>query len=474
LKIGTRVSLLMCLLIALIVAGVSAVVFLSERKVLTAEIHNRQLTLVKTLRQAAEESLATKDDILLLNYLKLIRKTEGVSYGMVVNRAGVILAHTDLSKWGTAISDPWVEQVKADQPVTERTLADDKGLPVLDLAMPVSALGETFVRIGFSKEYIDGQVRNVMRGHQKRILVIAAAALALGLALSLGLAQTIVRPIRRLAEATAILGKGKLDHKIEVDSKDELGSLAHDFNVMAEKLLELDQMKKDFVSSVTHELRSPLHSTGMYLGLFEKGGAGELNEKQKTYLKEIEKNTSRLARFIDDLLDVAKIERGKMTVTKQAFDLAELFKDMKAMFEPQSDQKKIKFDVPAAALPKVFADPDRTRQVITNLLSNAFKFTPEGGVVSVEAKPENGHVAVSVRDTGLGIPADQVGSIFEKFEQVKGQQKLAGTPKGTGLGLAIVKGLVEAQGGKIWVESELKKGSCFTFTVPLERSSPSR
>lgn len=471
-KIGTRVSLLMCLLIGLIVAGVSAVVFISERKVLTAEIQNRHLTLVKTLRQAAEESLATKDDILLLNYLKLIRKTEGVSYGMVVNRAGVILAHTDLSKWGTAISDPWVEQVKADQPVTERTLSDDKGQPVLDLAMPVNALGETFVRIGFSKEYIDGQVRNVMRGHQKRIMAIAAVALALGLALSLGLAQTIVRPIRRLAEATAIIGKGKLDHKIAVDSTDELGALAHDFNAMADKLLELDQMKKDFVSSVTHELRSPLHSTGMYLGLFEKGGAGELNEKQKTYLKEIEKNTTRLARFIDDLLDVAKIERGKMTVTKQAFDLAEIFKDMKAMFMPQSDQKKIHFDVPGEGLPKVFADPDRTRQIVTNLLSNAFKFTPEGGKVTVGAKPENGHVAVSVQDTGLGIPADQVNSIFEKFEQVKGQGRVPGShqqQKGTGLGLAIVKGLVEAQGGKIWVESELKKGSCFTFTVPLQK-----
>ncbi|HRY29444.1 MAG TPA: ATP-binding protein [Elusimicrobiota bacterium] len=471
-KIGTKVSLMTSLLIVLIVTGISGVLFYSEKKVLVAEIQNRHLTLLNTFRQAAEESLATKDDILLLNYMKLLRKTEGLSAAMVLKRDGAVLAHTDTARWGMALTDAATREILSADGPRQRMASDEQGRPVMDMVLPVGpASPEVLVRIAFSKEFIDGEIRAAMRQHEKRILLIAAAALLFGLGLSLALAQTFLRPIRRLTEATAILGKGKLDHTITVDSKDELGALARDFNVMAARLLELDQMKKDFVSSVTHEFRSPLHSTGMYLGLFQKGGAGELTEKQLSYLKVIEQNTVRLSRFVDDLLDTAKIERGKLEVVKQEFSLAELLKDVQAMFQPNADQRKISYELPTAeGLPKLMGDPDRTRQILTNLLSNAFKFTPEGGRIAVGVAVKDGFAAVSVQDSGLGIPADQLEKIFDKFEQVKGAPRLTGQPKGTGLGLAIVKGLVELQGGKISVTSELQKGSCFTFTVPIVNS----
>jgi signal transduction histidine kinase len=470
-KIGTRVSLMISLLILLMVAGISTVFFVAEKKVLVTEIQNRPLILVQSLRQVAEEWRAVRDDIMLLNYLKLLRKTEGVVYGMVARRDGLVMAHTDNAQWDTTLADPDSKRILATQGLSQSVVKEPAGRAVMDLALPLGQAGpDMVVRVGFSKEYIDAQVAAVLGQHQKRIFIISAVALILGLLLSMGLAQTIIRPIRKLAEATAIIGKGKLDHSIPVESKDELGSLARDFNKMAEQLKELDQLKKDFVSSVTHELRSPLHSSRLYLGLFFKGGAGPLSEKQTEYLKIIDNNTVRLARFIDDLLDLAKIERGKLEVQKQEFSLVEVLADMRTMFMPHSDQKKIIFDIqPAESLPKVYGDPERTRQILINLLSNAFKFTPEGGTIAIESAVNDGKVSLAVKDSGQGIPADQLDSIFNKFEQVKGvRTKMGAQQKGTGLGLAIVKALVEAQGGSIRVESELQKGSRFIFTVPLK------
>ncbi|MGQ0645153.1 MAG: HAMP domain-containing sensor histidine kinase [Elusimicrobiota bacterium] len=455
-KIGAKVGLTTGALTLLLVGATSALFFYLEKRALSEEIQNRPQILVQTLRQIAQESLSQNDDILLLNFLRLIRKTDGVVYGLVADGEGNILAHTDTGRLGTKTAD----SEKPDAP----------GVVALSLPLEGSPPGGV-VRLGFSEAYVDGLVRSVVAAHQKRALGVTAGALALGLLLSLVLAGTLVRPIRRLAEATAIIGKGKLDHVIPVESSDELGALAKDFNKMAEQLKELDQMKKDFVSSVTHELRSPLHSTRLYLGLFFKGGTGPLNPKQEEYLKVIENNTIRLARFIDDLLDLAKVERGKLEVQRQEFALPGLLDEMRAMFMPHAEQKKIRFETSAAdGLAPAMGDPERTRQILINLLSNAFKFTPEGGVVTLIAAGANGGLAVSVKDTGMGIPPDQLDSVFNKFEQVKGVRvKMVGQQKGTGLGLAIVKALVEAQGGKISVESVLEKGSTFRFTLPAAR-----
>lgn len=466
-KIGTRVNLMMSLLIVLMVAGTSAVVFVAEKRTLTHEITERQAAQVKNLRQVAQEYQTLKDDIFLLNFMKLLRKTEGVNYGMVFTSEGQVVGHTDIALIGSKTMPPAGSQIPAPDQIRRDISIDAAGRPSVEMT---AAGPEIFARIGFSKIWMDQQVGTALALHRRRLLLVTAAALLVGLILTAGFSRTISGPIQRLAEATSIIGKGKLDHKIDIKSADELGTLAQDFNNMAEQLKELDQMKRDFVSSVTHELRSPLHSTRLYLGLFFKGGAGELTDKQKEYLKVIESNTLRLTRFIDDLLDLAKLERGKLEVQKQEFTLNEVLKDMKAMFLPHSDQKKIKFDVPdAETLSPVMGDAERTRQILINLLSNAFKFTPEGGTIAIDAQRENGHVKVSVQDTGLGIPKDSLEKIFEKFEQVKGvRNKLMGQQKGTGLGLAIVRALVEAQGGKIWVESEPNKGSRFIFTIPAK------
>jgi len=236
---------------------------------------------------------------------------------------------------------------------------------------------------------------------------------------------------------------------------------------MSNQLKEIDQMKSDFLASVTHELKSPLTSLIMYIDLFLTGATGKVNEKAKKFLRIMERNSNRLARFIDDLLDMAKIERGKMEIKKESLGILPIVSETVELMKPQADEKDIEIAINIPNnLPLVLIDGDRTRQIITNLLSNSIKFTPEKGKISIKIQDDKKYLQVSLSDTGIGIPPDKTSKIFDKFEQVKEIRERVKGPRGTGLGLAIVKSIVEAQGGKIWVESEVDKGSTFYFTLP--------
>jgi signal transduction histidine kinase len=208
----------------------------------------------------------------------------------------------------------------------------------------------------------------------------------------------------------------------------------------------------------------------MYIDLFNKGTAGPVNDKQKEYLKVMREGSTRLSKFIDDLLDIAKIERGKLEVKAESIELEPIVKETVQLYQPQADNKKIKLGVNIeTGLPKASADPERTRQVLNNLLSNAIKFTPENGSITVEASynRKDNTIEVAVQDTGIGIPEDKLESVFNKFEQVKDARQQVTTAKGTGLGLAIIRGILEQQGGKIWVTSNLNQGSRFIFSLKV-------
>jgi signal transduction histidine kinase len=453
-KLRTKFSLLISLLVILIISGVTVSLLITESRFLVREMEQNRVNMVNSLAQIARESLIVKDEILLMNYLKFMKNTKGLLYAAVIDADGRAVAHTDPNLLGTAL--------------TQQAAADG----VLDMAQPVfindRKAGES--RIGFSRAVLEVSVREALAVTRRRILLVALGALIAGIAGALLLTRMMTKPIKEIAAGAAIIGQGKLDHTIDVRSNDELGELARDFNVMSGRLKELDQLKSDFVSSVTHELRSPLLSIKMYIDLFLKGTAGAVNDKQKEYLTIIKDCSARLARFIDDLLDMAKIERGKMQVSVQPLEIAPVMRELVALFQPQADQKKIRLNaVVPDGLPKVLGDPDRTRQVITNLLSNAMKFTPENGTVTLEAQKTASApmLEIAVSDTGIGIPADKLDRIFDKFEQVKDARTPRSGPKGTGLGLAIVKAIVEMQGGTIGVTSEMNRGSRFAFTLPL-------
>jgi signal transduction histidine kinase len=300
--------------------------------------------------------------------------------------------------------------------------------------------------------------------------VATVAALLGGVALALLFAFFMARPIRILSDGVREIAKGSLHHRLKVTSRDEFGELAEEFNLMAARLQELDQLKTDFTSNVTHELRSPLTSLRGYVDFLLRGDAGPLNEEQTEQLIVVKNNAARLAKFIDDLLDVAKIEAAKIELHPEPVALPRLAREMQVLFKPQAQEQGVALvnEVPES-LPAVWADADKTGEILINLLSNAFKFTPQGGRVTLAARDDGDFVRVSVRDTGVGIPASELEKVFSKFEQVKPTQGLARKTKGTGLGLTIVKGFVEAHHGKVWLESEVGRGTTVNVTLPKAR-----
>jgi PAS domain S-box-containing protein len=235
------------------------------------------------------------------------------------------------------------------------------------------------------------------------------------------------------------------------------------------RLKELDKMKSDFVSNVSHELRTPLTSIKGSVDNMLDGLTGQLNQKQVRYLARIKANSDRLTRLINDLLDLSRIEAGRIEVRPTTLPMAALAGEVAEYLKHLAAEKLIQIEVmaPDPSI-TVWADRDKVTQVLVNLIGNAIKFSPEDRTVTV-AIEDNGSewVEISVADTGPGILPDEMNKIFAKFYQVANTDKHR--PKGSGLGLTISKALVEMQGGKIWVESEIGKGAKFCFTLPAQK-----
>jgi len=259
-----------------------------------------------------------------------------------------------------------------------------------------------------------------------------------------------------------------------LDEKQRFVSLkdyAYELERANKELRKIDEIKSEFVSVASHELRTPLAAIKNAVQLILNGKTGEINENQAKFLSMAERNITRLTNILNDLLNLSRIESGKIDIKFEELDVRVPIEFVVSSLNPQADGKSIQLraEMPQQ-LPSVYGDREKVEQILTNLLGNAIKFTPEGGEIIVSAKPldaQERKLAISVRDTGIGIPEDQLQKIFEKFHQVEGS--LQRSVSGTGLGLAITKGLVEANYGTIWVESVVGKGSTFTFTLPVSK-----
>lgn len=231
------------------------------------------------------------------------------------------------------------------------------------------------------------------------------------------------------------------------------------------KMKEVEQLKSDFVANVSHELRSPLAAIQKNLGLILDQTAGVINDNQKEFLSLAKDNVERLTRLINDLLDLSKIEAGKMELKKARTDLKALTRDAVTAFSGWFREKGItaRLDVPNTPL-DLEVDADKITQVLNNLLSNALKFTPTKGEIRITLKADAGPIEVSVTDTGVGIAPKDLQRIFNKFEQVSANHQVGAS--GTGLGLPLAKEIVEKHGGSMRVTSEIGKGSAFIFTLP--------
>ncbi len=227
-----------------------------------------------------------------------------------------------------------------------------------------------------------------------------------------------------------------------------------------------NRLKSEFLASMSHELRTPLHTIIGFSELLSEELEGPLNDKQKRFVEHIHKDSLHLLELINDVLDLSKIEAGRLELRREVFDAGMAIEEVLASIRGRGEGKVLFFETEIAVTGAILADRLRFKQVLLNLLSNAVKFTPEGGRIGVHARMRDGFFEITVSDTGIGIPKDEHETVFDKFYQVGNTTK--GVREGTGLGLAITRKLVEEHGGRIWVESEPGRGSRFTFTIPVD------
>jgi signal transduction histidine kinase len=226
-----------------------------------------------------------------------------------------------------------------------------------------------------------------------------------------------------------------------------------------------NQLKSEFLASMSHELRTPLHTIIGFTELLAEELEGPLNEKQQRFMGHIHQDSLHLLELINDILDISKIESGRLELRRETFDMAAVLEETLSSLRAQSAAKSIVIETRLSIPAAILADRLRVKQILFNLLNNALKFTPEGGRVQVDGAQQDGYLEISISDTGIGIPKEQHEAVFDKFYQVGATTK--GVREGTGLGLAITKALVEEHGGRIRLESEPGKGSRFTFTIAL-------
>ena len=306
-----------------------------------------------------------------------------------------------------------------------------------------------------------------LRDRLETLLERLALALLAGVAITTGLAWylsgRITRPVRRLAKAADEVAEGHYDVELpDVQGRDEIADLADSFRQMATRLGEAEELERNFLMTVSHELRTPLTAIRGHVEALREGVV-EDPEARSASLDVIAHEAGRLERLVGDVLDLAKLDMRRFTVLREEVDMATLLDQAYAAFGEEAKQRDIVYSQEISAEAVIISDGDRVLQIISNLLANAFRWTPDGGQIDLRLSAENGLIHVAVEDTGPGIGPEEQERIFRPFWTHDG--------KGTGLGLAIARELALALGGRIELDSELGRGSRFEFVLP---SGPSR
>jgi signal transduction histidine kinase len=319
-----------------------------------------------------------------------------------------------------------------------------------------------------------------------QILVLTIVFVALGIVLAYLTARAITDPITQLTLTIRQVGQGNMGQQVEINSNDELGELAKDFNQMSQQLKEnlealsdsyeklyranlslreLDNLKSQFIANVSHELKSPLTSIVGYTEYLLNGKMGPISQSQQKGLEVISRNLKKLTHQIVELVDITSIEAGHLTVMSAPFEVKALLDESAANYRAEADGKKLKLFISAPGGIEAMGDRDRIMQVLDNLVENGLKFTQTGSITLRAELITAGKVRISVRDTGVGIPAEFLSKVFDRFYQVDGSsiRKYGGV----GLGLFIVKSIIEAHESKIVAESRMGEGTTFSFELPV-------
>ncbi len=446
-KLSLSVGLLLLVSTGLLGAGVLAVSDSFARK----DAQARLAVIESSLRQSAEEALLQKDSLQLVSALKsFLAQYPVLAYARVL----------------------WEARGRSRAIALGRAPERDAGeVRVLEAVDPADPSRRARLELGINRSALYQDLGRQRRRLGKILLGVSLLTLLLGVAFSLWLARSLTAPLHSLVALAMEIGAGKLGGRLAWNSRDEIGALVRVFNQMSGRLEELAEAKKTFVSSVTHELRSPLGAIESFLHLIAgklKEGAGEGEIAQcREYLGRIQANVSRLGGFIGDLLDVAKMEKGVLECVLLPTHLEEVALEVCRFFEAKCKLHGVSLTQSLGGLPPVLGDRGRLRQVLINLISNSLKFTPRGGRIQLagEQYREGGRrwVEVAVSDTGRGIDPEDRDRLFKVFSQ--GSNAQGEGAKGTGLGLYIVKSIVEQHGGRVEARSAPGQGTRLVFTL---------
>jgi len=407
-----------------------------------------------------------------------------------VNRATFILSRYYLSNYSWVGVQPLIEQLAtygeerivltnpqdiviadSQQNLIGESYQRDDGVPLYLPIITISPSGQSLP--SQSSEYLFGTVYITSQRSPDALAILlsntinryllwgAALAIAIALILTFILSRRILSPIRTLGNTARKLGKGDFSQRVRIKDRGEVGELAKTFNSMADDLERTEKLRRNMVADIAHELRTPLSNVSGYLEAIRD----EVIKPEPSTIASLSEEVDLLSRLVDDLQELALADAGELKLNRQSEDITQLIQQAVKAVQTKVLAKGLEINVDITAnLSSVNIDYQRISQVLRNLLENAIKHTPNGGKITVSAVQQESFIRVNVEDDGEGIPAEDLPNMFERFYRVdKSRTRHAG---GSGLGLTIAKRLVESHGGTISVQSELGKGSCFSFTLP--------
>lgn len=501
-----------------------------SRELITEEMKGSALSFSRMLATTSTNAILSRDISSLHEYVDKTGKERNVSYAVIEDSDGTVLASTDRKFDGYILTDEVSRKANSSSGELFQQVGN-----VFDVSVPVFSNGKKagIARIGISTDGMTQKIAAVKRNG----IIMTLFAILVGSIVAVFIALKVTRGLSSLGKVAGEMAGGNLNIRGRIDSYREVNELSYAFNQMADavqereeelqqsmeeldnaheelqsaneelqqnyeelehtneelqstteelqsaneelettneellqandRVMEADRLKSEFLANMSHELRTPLNSIIALSGILLARMDGELTGEQDKQIKIIQRSGKNLLELINDILDLSKIESGKMDVHIEEFGIADLVDDARMTVIPLISQKGLNttFVTWDENIPVIRSDRNKIKQVLLNLLSNAVKFTPNGGSITIGARRKDGSIELSVADTGIGIARENLDKIFDEFRQVDGSSTRE--YGGTGLGLAITKRLVNLLGGGIRVESELGKGSTFTINIPV-------
>jgi two-component system OmpR family sensor kinase len=349
-----------------------------------------------------------------------------------------------------------------------RLLTRDEQAAAEDIVVGGEVVGRVVVVLPM-RHAIPGPLEQAFFDRLRQLLLVGALlAGGLGLLLGLILSRSLSAPLQRLADAARGVANRDFSQRVTVGGSAEMAQVSSAFNDMAAALEQAEQLRRNLMADIAHELRTPLSVLQGNLQAILDG----VYPLDRAEIAQLFDETRLLSRLVDDLRELALAEAGKLDLSLQPIAVGQLLHSTGEQFVPAFEAQGLEWiaDIPND-LPMVMADPDRVSQIVRNLLVNALRHTPSGGSITVAASSRDDAVQITVADTGEGIAAADLPRVFDRFWRADpSRSRQTNWDGGTGLGLSIAQGLVQAQGGRIWVESALGEGSAFHFTLPTFRA----